>query len=426
MRAGSIYNMGTEAVFPNEQMYKRFYFVDWPILNKHKDQLLPAIDIIADHQQAYDINWMSGSDFREVLQDMLQSPIRARPWFEAGVWGGNWMKKRIKGLNADEVNYAWSFELITPENGIVIEGNKHLLEVSFDFLLYAGHQQLLGNAAPVFGKEFPIRFDFLDTYEGGNLSIQCHPRTRYIQEHFGESFTQDETYYILDCEPEASVYLGFQEDIQQEDFKRALLNAQQYKTALPVEKYIQQHQAHKHDLFLIPNGTVHASGKNNLVLEISSTPYIFTFKMYDWLRLDLNGKPRPINIEHAFQNLYFDRKGDYVTEKLLSKPLLISEWPGGKLFKLPTHEQHFYTVDRYEFKGNIAIDTLGQCHICMLVAGDCIEVISEKHCETFYYAETFVIPAAVKNYQLQYRGKETAYVVIAYVKETYCKQIPFV
>jgi mannose-6-phosphate isomerase class I/predicted NBD/HSP70 family sugar kinase len=420
MRASSIFNLGSNKLFANTQIYKRFYFVDWPVLNKHKEQLLPAIDCIVDEQRMSEITWMQGNDFRTTLDEMLEQPLRARPWFEAGVWGGNWMKKRFAGLNKDEVNYAWSFELITPENGIVIEGNQYLLEVSFDYLLFRNNKKLLGKAANRFGTEFPIRLDFLDTYDGGNLSIQCHPRTNYIRENFGENFTQDETYYILDCEPDANVYLGFQDDIDPVEFKTALLDAQINSAELPVEKYIQKLPAHKHDLFLIPNGTIHASGKNNMVLEISNTPYIYTFKMYDWQRLDLNGQPRPINIEHAFNNLYFDHKGEYVQQHLVSKPTITNEWINGRKVKLPTHEEHFYAVDRYEFTGTIQIETNGQCHICMLVEGEEIEVIVNEKNTSFQYAETFVIPAAVKGYELKSNGNKQAFVVVAYMKDEYC------
>ena len=420
MRAGSINNIGSDEESSNTQMYKRFYFVDWPVLNKHKEQLLKKIDCIVDEQRIDEITWMDGNDFRNTLNEILQQPFRARPWFEAGVWGGNWMKKNITGLNKEEINYAWSFELITPENGIVIEGNKNLLEGSFDFLLFFDNKKLLGKAAQRFGTEFPIRFDFLDTYAGGNLSIQCHPRTNYIREKFGEDFTQDETYYILACEPDAKVYLGFQNDIDPVEFKTALLDAQHKGVELQVEKYVQKHAAHKHDLFLIPNGTIHASGKNNMVLEISSTPYIYTFKMYDWLRLDLNGQARPINIDHAFNNLYFDRKGSYVPEKLISHPIIESEWKDGRKIKLPTHEEHFYSVDRYEFSGVIHINTYNQCHVCMLVEADVVEVTVDEKMTSFHFAETFVIPASVENYSVHYRGNAKAFLVVAYVKDECC------
>lgn len=423
MRAGSINNWGCKELFSQKQMYKRFYFVDWPVLNKHKEQLLNKIDCIVDEQRINEITWMSGNDFRNTLNKMLHHPFRARPWFEAGIWGGNWMKKHITGLNKEEINYAWSFELITPENGIVIEGNKNLLEVSFDFLLFFDNKKLLGKASLRFGTEFPIRFDFLDTYSGGNLSVQCHPRTDYIKEKFGENFTQDETYYILDCEPDAKVYLGFQHDIDPAQFKQALNDAQDKKMEIPIEKYVQVHQTHKHDLFLIPNGTVHASGKNNMVLEISSTPYIFTFKMYDWLRLDLDGQARPINIEHAFSNLYFDRKGNFVQQKLISHPVIEQEWKGGRKMKLPTHEEHFYSVDRYEFMGNVQINTHNQCHLCMLVEGERIEVTVNKQTTVFNYAETFVIPASVENYSVHYSGNAMAFLVVAYVKDECCFKI---
>ncbi|HVI44258.1 MAG TPA: ROK family protein [Chitinophaga sp.] len=420
MRAASITNLGAIAATDPVQMYKRYYFADWPVLNEHKAALLPVIDIIVDEQRVTAITWMHGKAFRNTLDAMLQQPFRARPWFEAGIWGGHWMKQHLSGLAPDSVNYAWSFELITPENGIVLEAGGFLLEASFDFLLYRNNQQLLGKAAPRFGNEFPIRFDFLDTFDGGNLSIQCHPRTEYIREHFGENFTQDETYYILDCEPEAVVYLGFQDNIDPQQFRQALEDAQERSIELPAEKYVQVHSAKKHDLFLIPNGTVHASGKNNLVLEISSTPYIFTFKMYDWLRPGLDGKPRPINIEHAFNNLYFDRKGDEVKTALISQPRVVQQWEQGRQLQLPTHREHFYTVDRYEFSGSVEITTDGQCHICMLIEGGEVTVTTPDSTLIFHYAETFVVPASVLSYTVHYRHPGRAFLVTAYVKDECC------
>jgi len=420
MRAGSITNLGAGDINEPAQMYKRFYFVDWPVLNKHKAKLLPHIDYIIDEQRIDEITWMDGDAFRNTLHQIVQQPFRARPWFEAGVWGGDWMKKHIPQLNQDEINYAWSFELITPENGIVIEGANNLLEVSFDFLLYHDNKKLLGKAAQRFGTEFPIRFDFLDTFNGGNLSVQCHPRPAYAKEHFGENFTQDETYYILDCEPDAAVYLGFQDPIDASAFKKALIDSQEKGIEMDVEKYIQKLPAHKHDLFLIPNGTIHASGKNNLVLEISSTPYIFTFKKYDWLRPGLNGLPRPINIEHAMNNLYFDRKGNYVAEKLISHPVTEAAWPGGRRLQLPTHEEHFYRVHRYEFTGSVQINTNNQCHICMVVEGKTVMVKTKESTSRFHFAETFVIPAATGEYEVTTAGDEKVFLVVAQVKDECC------
>lgn len=420
MRAKSIFNLAATQAEENTQMYKRFYFVDWPVLNKHKQALLKQISIIADEQRVQDISWMSGNDFRNSLEEMLSQPFRARPWFEAGIWGGSWMKEKLTNISQTEVNYAWSFELITPENGIVFSHNNILLEVSFDFLLFYNNEKLLGKAAERFGTDFPIRFDFLDTFDGGNLSVQCHPRTGYIREKFGEKFTQDETYYILDSKPDAKVYLGFQENIDPGKFKQALTDAQEKGITIHAEDYVQSFPAHQHDLFLIPNGTIHASGKNSLVLEISSTPYIFTFKMYDWQRLDLSGKPRPINIEHAFNNLYFDRKGDEVAKTLISQPKLLTEGNNYKRYALPTHEAHFYTIERYEFTGEITINTYHQCHICMLVAGDAVNVTADNYTQRFNYAETFVVPAAVNSYKVKNSSPDKAMLVIAFVKEDCC------
>ena len=418
MRAAAVTNLGMREADEPAHMYKQCYFIDWVVLNAYKATISNKITIQGDVQWQSNINWMFSKDLDKALQQLTETVLRVRPWFEPGAWGGHWMKEKIDGLNKDEVNYAWSFELIVPENGIVFESDGYLLEVPFDLLMLANNKKVLGKHAGFFGTEFPIRFDFLDTWNGGNLSIQCHPSLQYIRRHFGEHITQDETYYILDCKQDAKVYLGFQEGIDRDKFKSVLEDSKANGEEVKVNDYVQAHTAHKHDLFLIPNGTIHSAGADNLVLEISSTPYIFTFKMYDWLRLDLNGEPRAINIEHAYKNLKFERQGERVKKELISKPALIEGSNNHEVWHLPTHAEHFYDVHRLEFDKEITISTQDSCNVLMLVEGTSVLVKIGNDTHQFHYAETFVIPAAAQTYTIINEGSSRAKVVKAFIKDS--------
>lgn len=417
-RAGSITNLGrTEPINP-KTMYKQFYFVDWIVLNKHKCELLNQIDVVVDEQQREQITLMSGDDLRTTLDSMAQTYFRVRPWFEPGVWGGQWIKQRIEGLAEDVPNYAWSFELITPENGIILESDGQVLEVSFDMLMYRNYRAILGLCADRFQYEFPIRFNFLDTFDGGNLSVQCHPSNEFIKAHFGENFTQDETYYILDCERHSVVNVGFQEGIDSQKFAEDLQYSFDQNIAIDIHEHVNYVAAHRHDLILIPNRTIHGSGKNVLVLEISATPYIFTFKLYDWVRPDLNGKPRPINLERGMENLDFTRKGQRVFDEHVAKPRVVKRGRDWECVHLPTHPEHFYDVYRYEFDTEIEIDTHNETmNIMSLVEGTAIELQTEKGKSTrFNYVETFVVPAAAGKYKLKNLGTERAKVICVVMK----------
>ena len=401
-RAGSVRNLGAACPDAPKKMYKRFYFIDWVVLNRHKKALLPEIDIFVDAQRETEITWAEGNVVRAGLDRLARNGFRVRPWFEPGAWGGQRIKEFINELPHDVPNYAWSFELIVPENGIIFGGDGKMLELSFDSVMYEAGEDVVGKECyAAYGDEFPIRLDYLDNFDGGNLSIQCHPRKEYIQKNFGEVLTQEETYYILDTKPGAEVYLGFKEDIVPEEFEAALKKSHETATPLDVEKYINAEPSRKHGLYLIPPGTLHSSGRNNLVLEISTTPYIFTFKMYDWMALDLDGRPRPINIRRAMENLYFDRKGSRIAEEFVSHPYMMEKGDGWELWHVPTHKNHSYDVHRYVVDTEVEVKTEGKCHALNLVEGSSATVITEGGMAFHLtYAESLVISAAAGSYRI--------------------------
>src|SRR5262249_572414 len=222
---------------------------------------------------------------------------------------------------------------------------------------------------------------------------------------------------ILDARPDAVVYLGFRDGVDPAQFRAALEQSFHSASALNVEEYVNFEQAHKHDLFLIPNGTIHSAGINSLVLEISATPYIFTFKMYDWQRLDLDGRPRPINIDRAFENLDFERQGERVRWELVSQPAVIGEGEGWQLIHVPTHAAHFYDLHRLEFTTGIDVPTDGSPHVLSLVEGQGVILeLPDGQKPQFSFAETFVIPAATDHYRLVSPDGEPLKVVKAFLK----------
>ena len=212
-----------------------------------------------------------------------------------------------------------------------------------------------------FGLEFPIRFDFLDTVDGQNLSLQVHPLTEYIQQTFGMHYTQDESYYILDVKPGAdtAVYLGVKERRRPAgDARRARARGKE-TGEFDAERYVNRIPAHKHDHFLIPAGTVHCSGRDTMVLEISATPYIFTFKLWTGTAWGLDGKPRPIHLEHGRKNIQFDRDTDFVLRELVGQAQEVARGDGWVEELTGLHEREFLETRRHWFTKPVLHNTNG-------------------------------------------------------------------
>ncbi len=388
--------------------YKCGFFVEWRAADRLKKILLPRLNFLLDTNDPSVPKMIAGEVFRRALRSVSRRPFRVVPYFDPGPWGGHWIEE-ICDLPRDRPNYAWGFDCVPEENSLLLGFGNTRVEIPSIDLVFAHPHELLGESVHArFGTEFPIRFDFLDTMGGGNLSLQVHPLTEYIQDKFGMNYTQDESYYLLDAGEDATVYLGLLDAAVPAELLRDLRKAQEGDFNFPAERYVNIWPARKHDHFLIPAGTIHCSGNNSMVLEISATPYIFTFKLWDWGRVGLDGEPRPIHIDHGEANIQWDRTTAWVHSNLVDRIEPVASGDGWTEERTGLHEREFIETRRHWFRSPVSHNTNGTVNVLNLVEGD--EAIVESPTSDFeplivHYAETFIVPAAAGAYTIRPHGQ---------------------
>ena len=398
--------------------FKQGFFVEWRMADRHKRTVMDKVDYLLDTNVPSKPKMVAGEGWRKGLETFATRPFRLVPYFAPEVWGGQWMKE-VCDLDRSARNYAWAFDGVPEENSIYMRFGDVRIEVpSIDVVFYRPRLLLGEKVHARFGDEYPIRFDFLDTMGGQNLSLQVHPLTEYIQQTFGMHYTQDESYYILDCDDDAYVYLGLKEGVDKDAMLSDLERAQKGGFIFPAEKYVNKWPAKKHDHFLIPGGTVHCSGKDTMVLEISATPYIFTFKLWDWSRLGLDGLPRPVHINHGRHVIQWYRDTAWVKDNLINRFETLAKRDDYLEEHTGLHEREFIETRRYTIRKTEKMQTNGSVMQANVVDGRGAVIESPTHAfEPFevHYAETYIIPESVKEYTIRPLDDEVK-IVQAYVR----------
>lgn len=404
-RHGALSNLGISNPsddFSNK--YKRAFFLDWRMCDSLKRSLGSRWHFVLDTTRQESPVMVDADVYRRAMDVAVSSPFRLVPFFDPGPWGGQWLKEKFD-LDRNTINYAWGFDCVPEENSLLFRFGDSRMEVPALNLVFMRSNELLGEeVASHFGAEFPIRFDFLDTMEGGNLSLQVHPLKEYIKKKFGMSYTQDESYYFMDAKPGATAYLGLRDEADVDTMLEDLEHANAGDADFNADKYVSKWSVKKHDHLLIPAGTIHCSGADSVVLEISATPYIFTFKLWDWGRLDLDGKQRPISLEHGRNVIQAERRRTYVKERLFNRFERVSVGPGWVEERTGLHEGHFIETRRHIFTDSVPHLTGGTVNVINLVEGDVVFIESpDGRFPPFelHYAETVVVPASIGAYTIR-------------------------
>ncbi len=387
--------------------YKRAFFNDWPVCERLKLEL-KRVGFLLDTCTAGEPKLISRQAAAEAYETALSRPFRVVPFFDPAPWGGQWMK-RVMALPEEAPNYGWCFDCVPEENSILFRFGDTVVELPSMNVVFFDPVRLLGPRVHArFGLSFPIRFDLLDTVGGGNLSFQVHPFTDYAQRHFGIPYTQDESYYLLAAEEDSAVYLGLKEGVVPEEMIGALEAARSEGVRFDDTRFVCKWPAKVHDHYLIPAGTCHCSGAGTLVLEISATPNIFTFKLWDWGRMGLDGLPRPINVGRGKLNIAWDRTEKWVKRELVNAVTEIASGDGWREERTGLHELEFIETRRHWFTGTVEHHTGGGVNVINLIEGK--EAVVESPTGAFepfvvHYAETFIIPAGIGAYTIRPFGE---------------------
>lgn len=248
------------------------------------------------------------------------------PIYQERVWGGRKLESILGRMLPKNMKIGESWDLVDREDANSIVSSGRYKGMTLAEVIAKDPEGIMGPEWRL-GQRFPILIKWLDCAE--RLSLQVHPPQKIAEILNGESKT--ENWYIAHCEPKADIFVGFKEKITPEIFIKAIEEEK-------IDKYIQCIEAKIGDSFFIPSGRIHAIGAGNVILEIQENSDT-TYRVHDWGRVGLDGKPRDMHIAQSLQSINFE---DVVNADMLESnqvhssdnTVLLAECPSFKIKKL--------------------------------------------------------------------------------------------
>ncbi len=408
IRRGQFANYGDKVANKVNLTIRRCYYADFEMAVGLRGELLRegVLDWYLPSDDPDGLQLMSRQTMEEMLSALALYPFRCRPAYLEGVWGGTYIQ-RLRHLPDTMKNCAWVFDLIPMEVSIVVQAGENQVEFPyFTFLQKEGVPVMGEPCVKKFHGYFPIRFNYDDSWHSnGNMSIQCHSGEKWNKENYDEFGRQDESYYIVEAGQDAKTFIGFRDDADTDEFIEKIKKADTEHEPFDYMKYVSYEESKPGLQVMIPAGTIHSSGRNQLVLEIGSlTIGSYTYKLYDYLRKDLDGKPRPIHTWYGERNLAFERKTSWVRQNIVQKPRTVREGSDWREIILGESDLLYFSLRRLDFQTSIEDDTKGKFHVLSVVNGERIRIRSIDHPERSFeaqYLDIVVVPANMGRYVVE-------------------------
>ena len=432
IRRGEYSNLGKERPGIINRTIRRCYYCDFEcaVRNRHElwENNVPDWYVLDNDPQ--NLQLMPFGTFSDICAQLVKYPFRAKPCYLEGVWGGSYMKKLCK-LPEEMRNAAWVFDFIPMEVSVVVEAGDEKLDINYCSFVHKEGVNLMGeDCVKKFEGYFPIRFNWDDSYHStGNMSIQCHSGGEYNVKNYNEFGRQDESYYVVVTGHDAKTFIGFRDDADIPQFFRDIEAADTEHKPCDYMKYVSYEESKPGLQVMLPAGTIHSSGRNQVILEIGSlTIGSYTYKMYDYLRLDFDGKQRPIHTRLGEENVRQDRRYSVIhdpesPEYIVQKPRLAASGEGWEEYILGENPQVYFSLRRLEFEKKCEQNTGGKLfHVLTLVDGDAVRVRSVRHPERYFdlqFMDIVCVPADMGRYVIENLGREPVMVHKTCLREGY-------
>ncbi|WP_223634411.1 mannose-6-phosphate isomerase, class I [Planococcus sp. 4-30] len=304
---------------------------------------------------------------------MYREPVFLKPVFQERIWGGGKLQELFDyDIPSQTTGEAWVIS--AHENGpsIVMNGElrgKSLLEV------WRNYPQLFGSEST--DSDFPLLVKILDAND--QLSVQVHPDDRYAKELAHKPYGKTECWYILDCEEDAEIIIGHQAQ-SREEFQQLVSEGQW-------QKLFQSIKVKKGDFVYVPSGTLHSIGKGIVILETQQSSDI-TFRLYDYDRVDPEGRKRELHLEEAMTVMTCPHQ--QVAQDNLKEQL-------NNLESTRLVEGEYFTVYHWMLGGKVEVP-LTTGFLLVSVINGTGQIVTEESVSSVKKGDNFIVPATIGNY----------------------------
>ena len=399
--------------------WKEYYYCDFYLLHYQKKYALQEMDFYLEGIEYDTIKLIPREAYDEMMRTLVTYPIKQVKEFQPGPWGAYRYRDlfNVPGLGCN----AWN-RLASPELSVLIDvGAEACIDVPLTSLMQYGSELCGEYLNRTYPDLFPLEIWLDDGYfpqkqpaERISMPVHNHPSSSYVKKHFNEPLGRYETYYIAEAYEGANTWMGFKEDADLESWENKCWESQN-ETVIPDWKnYIANHDSNEGDLYLIPPGTVHCHGGNQMVLEMDTCPSIagteYSFFEYDFARQtwddakqSMTGKKMKMHLEHAFDNEKW-RREDYV-KNYHRATKKVTKWTRdywrdiySSLPEMP------FKVERMHFYNHAEDTTDGKyVKILTLTVGTKVKIISKTDPSRFTTINRFqsaIVPACFGDYEI--------------------------